>query len=350
MVNIETRLMPGQWMRPIDRRAMYHYSRLQKGLGIIPEFQLMLEKDQELPWNKAEQFIKGALTIHEIYSHQLKMGHPIRYIMPNEHRHSLHWTDGSEMDFSTREGYAASPFQAFVMSYMQYMGAKQWALELYMETKSTTDPMRLHEIMLRHTKYGQPFRLRIRAYLESGKALVVVQKAIIAWIKSSPKLREALLQTGEDYLLMMGPDTFWEAELRRVPDRYETSVEFAGYNWVGIILMTLRARLRSEEAKRTQKLDAKGLNPTLPPPPGVEENQTHASGSSNLLFDHIAAAKDRANRPASSQASGDSEPKRRKKKKNLVENATDPPTASPDAEDSAAAVANRLQHLTTTEN
>ena len=157
-----------------------------------------------MPWEKCDQFVTGALKIHEIHSHHLSLGQPIRYIMPNEHRHSLHWTDGSEMDFPVKDGHAASPYQAFVLSFMQFMGAKQWAMDLYMEAQSSTDPMRLHEILLRHTKYGQPYKLRVRAFLESGKALAVVQKAFVAWIKHSPPLQEALLNTGEDYLLNNG--------------------------------------------------------------------------------------------------------------------------------------------------
>ena len=123
----------------------------------MPKFQQVLEKDNEMPWEKCDQFVTGALKIHEIYSHHLSLGQPIRYIMPNEHRHSLHWTDGSEMDFPVKDGHAASPYQAFVLSFIQFMEAKQWAMDLYMEAQSSTDPMRLHEILLRHTKYGQPY-------------------------------------------------------------------------------------------------------------------------------------------------------------------------------------------------
>jgi hypothetical protein len=145
--------------------------------------------------------------------------------------------------------------------------------QVFSEARGTTDPKKLTDIMIRFTADHQPDSWKTRAFYESGKALQSLKNVYWQRLITNSIILQSLLETGERLIVVLGNDLFWEAGATQPSSAIEEG-HIPGYNWAGVILMTLRDMLWKRLQLENNQLSFSCILADISDPPPEDTAET----------------------------------------------------------------------------
>ena len=214
-----------------------------------------------------------------------RFGRTVHTIQPGD---QLHWYTSSPHYFWNRGQRCGSAYQSYVLNVLYFFHAPRVeALKgLYEYAKTTTDARALQDVLLQ-TNYVYPDANRTQAFFESSKALYVVHQALQARIETDPSVREALLNTCDRYLMVLGHDKYYETATIRMPHDGARVLDFIGCNWLGVLLMRIREHLwdKVEQERNASDTSPSAGGSSSPSTPSKKPKSVSSDGQNTTKTD-----------------------------------------------------------------
>jgi hypothetical protein len=169
--------------------------------------------------------------------------------------------------FKVRGNIIGSVYQGLTLATLFWHGIFRDNDGVYDRARQTTHPQELKAMIEQNTKDHLTEAPRTRAFYESGKALAVLKNIYADRFNTSYVAAQALLDTKDKLICVLGHDLFWETGTLKPPQDTANGI-FDGFNWGGVALMYIRQMLW----KRKSLSGPVGMSPEF-----TIEERAHAS-------------------------------------------------------------------------